>query len=146
MTELFYAIRDNNACRRIRVIHGILLYDTFSENIFPEREMLNDTIPAQELSLRWDRCKNLLHQYIPQAQGLLVFSRLNIYYFSGSFANGVFWLPFSGEPVLFCRRGEERAKIESPLTPYLSVSDLMVILKQSLTIWVFLFPKWSLLR
>ncbi|TFH43626.1 MAG: aminopeptidase P family protein, partial [ANME-2 cluster archaeon] len=67
--------------------------------------MLNDCIPAQELSLRRERCKNLLHQYIPHVQGLLVFSRLNIYYFTGSFANGVFWLPLSGEPVLFCRRG-----------------------------------------
>jgi Xaa-Pro aminopeptidase len=40
---------------------------------------------------------------------------LNIYYFTGSFANGVFWLPLEGEPVLFCRRGKERAKIESPI-------------------------------
>ena len=48
--------------------------------------------------------------------GLLIFSRLNIYYFTGSFANGVFWLPLHGEPVLFCRRGVERSRIESPLT------------------------------
>jgi Xaa-Pro dipeptidase len=40
---------------------------------------------------------------------------LNIYYFCGSFASGVFWLPIDGEPILFCRRGAERAKIESPL-------------------------------
>jgi Xaa-Pro aminopeptidase len=46
---------------------------------------------------------------------MLVFSRLNIYYFTGSFANGVFWLPLHGEPVLFCRRGVERSRIESPL-------------------------------
>ncbi len=76
---------------------------------------MNDIIPAQELASRWDRCKRLLHQFIPQVQGILVFSRLNIYYFSGSFASGVFWLPLNGEPVLFCRRGDERAKIESPL-------------------------------
>jgi len=44
-----------------------------------------------------------------------VFSRLNIYYFSGSFASGVFWLPLDGEPILFCRRGDERAKIESAI-------------------------------
>lgn len=76
---------------------------------------MNDIIPAQELASRWDRCKKLLHKFIPQAQGILVFSRLNIYYFSGSFASGVFWLPLNGEPVLFCRRGDERAKIESPI-------------------------------
>jgi len=102
--------------------------------------MLNDTIPADELSLRWDRCKNLLHHYIPQAQGLLAFSRLNIYYFTGSFANGVFWLPCHGDPVLFCRRGEERAKIESPLLhiyPFRSYADIETILKDL----GFSFPK-----
>jgi len=76
---------------------------------------LNDLIPAHELTSRWERCKNLLHTFIPQAQGILVFSRLNIYYFTGSFASGVFWLPLSGEPVLLCRRGAERAKIESSM-------------------------------
>jgi Xaa-Pro dipeptidase len=102
--------------------------------------MLNDNIPADELSLRWERCKKLLHQFIPQAQGILVFSRLNIYYFSGSFANGVFWLPLSGEPVLFCRRGEERAKLESPLThiyPFRSYGDIETILNDL----GFSFPK-----
>lgn len=92
---------------------------------------MNDIIPAQELASRWDRCKKLLHQFIPQAQGILVFSRLNIYYFTGSFANGVFWLPISGEPVLFCRRGDERAKIESPINhicPFRSYRDIETIL------------------
>ena len=92
---------------------------------------MKNIIPKHELSYRWDRCRNLLHQFIPQAQGILVFSRLNIYYFSGSFANGVFWLPLSGEPVLFCRRGEERAKIESLINhiyPFRSYGDIETIL------------------
>jgi Xaa-Pro aminopeptidase len=92
---------------------------------------LNDIISAKELASRWDRCKKLLHQFIPQAQGILVFSRLNIYYFTATFANGVFWLPLSGEPVLFCRRGEERAKIESPVNlifPFRSYQDIETIL------------------
>lgn len=92
---------------------------------------MNDIIPAQELASRWDRCKKLLHQLLPQAQGILVFSRLNIYYFSGSFVNGVFWLPLSGEPVLFCRRGDERAKIESPINhiySFRSYADIETIL------------------
>jgi Xaa-Pro dipeptidase len=92
---------------------------------------LSDIIPAQELSSRWERCKKLLHQFIPQAQGILLFSRLNIYYFSGSFVNGVFWLPLNGEPILFCRRGDERAKIESPLNhiyTFKSYKDIGTIL------------------
>ena len=101
---------------------------------------MNDIIPAQELAYRWNRCRNLLHQFVPQAQGMLVFSRLNIYYFSGSFASGVFWLPLSGEPVLFCRRGEERAKIESPINyiyPFRSYGDIETILNDL----GFSFPK-----
>jgi Xaa-Pro dipeptidase len=92
---------------------------------------LNDIIPADELASRGDRCKKLLQQFIPQAQGLLVFSRLNIYYLSGSFASGVFWLPLSNEPVLFCRRGDERAKIESSIKhiyPFKSYRDIETIL------------------
>jgi len=61
-----------------------------------------------------------------------MFSRLNIYYFSGSFASGVFWLPLSGEPVLLCRRGDARAKIESPINhiySFRSYSDIEMILK-----------------
>ncbi|MDQ7786775.1 MAG: Xaa-Pro peptidase family protein [Thermodesulfovibrionales bacterium] len=92
---------------------------------------MNSVIPIQELASRWNRCKNLLQQFIPQAQGILVFSRLNIYYFSGSFVSGVFWLPLSGEPILLCRRGDERAKIESPIKhiySFRSYSDIETIL------------------
>lgn len=73
------------------------------------------TTPLAELRCRWQRCRELLQQYVPEADGLLIFSRLNIYYFSGCFASGLLWLPLSGDPVLFCRRGRERAQIESPL-------------------------------
>ena len=76
---------------------------------------MNDVTSLSELASRWDQCRTLLNRFIPHAQGILIFSRLNIYYFSGSFASGVFWLPLDGDPILFCRRGVERAKIESPL-------------------------------
>ncbi|MHB8810498.1 MAG: M24 family metallopeptidase, partial [Desulfobulbaceae bacterium] len=45
--------------------------------------------------------------------------------------NGVFWLPLSGDPVLLCRRGEERAKIESPIAhiyPFTSYRDIAATL------------------
>jgi Xaa-Pro aminopeptidase len=93
--------------------------------------MLNDTFQIEELASRWDRCRKKLHEYAPRARGVLIFSRLNIYYFSGSFANGVFWLPLDGKPVLFCRRGTERAKIESPVNhiySFKSYRDIRTIL------------------
>jgi Xaa-Pro aminopeptidase len=98
----------------------------------PEMAKLNDILSAQELASRWDRCRKLLQQFIPQAGGILVFSRLNIYYFSGSLVSGVFWLPLVGEPVLLCRRGDERAKIESPIDhiySFRSYADIATILK-----------------
>jgi Xaa-Pro dipeptidase len=101
------------------------------QKAFPELYILSKSVPLQELALRWDRCRSLLQQCIPQAQGILVFSRLNIYYFSGSFANGTFWLPLTGDPILLCRRGDERAKIDSPLNhiyPFRSYSDIETIL------------------
>lgn len=96
-----------------------------------EPAIVSNCVPIQELTSRWDRCRNLLDHFIPQAEGILIFSRLNIYYFTGSFASGVFWLPLRGEPVLFCRRGEERAKIESPVPhihSFRSYSDIQPIL------------------
>jgi Xaa-Pro dipeptidase len=86
-----------------------------------------DHISLQELESRWERCRKQLQQHVPAAEGLVVFSRLNIYYFTGTFGNGLFWLPLSGEPVLLCRRGYDRAKIESPIgniVPFYSYKDL----------------------
>ena len=76
---------------------------------------MNKFTPTQEITSRWDRYKALLRQYLPQCEGSFIFSRLNIFYFTGTYANGLLWLPIEGEPVLFCRRGAERAEIESPI-------------------------------
>lgn len=76
---------------------------------------MNKYTPTEEINSRWKRYKELIRQYLPQAEGAFIFSRLNIFYFTGTFVNGVFWLPIEGEPVLFCRRGAERAEIETPI-------------------------------
>ena len=73
--------------------------------------MMNST-PTKEINSRWKRYREFHRKYLPQCEGAFIFSRLNIYYFTGTFANGVFWLPIEGEPILFCRRGAERAKNE----------------------------------
>lgn len=70
-------------------------------------------VPLSELEVRWAKCRTLLRETAPDAGGLLVFSRVNIFYLSGTLGSGVFWLPLEGEPVLFCRKGLERAEIES---------------------------------
>lgn len=93
-----------------------------------------ETLPLHELQNRWDRCRNILKTYLPEAGGIILFSRLNIYYFSGTFGNGLLWLPLEGKPVLLCRRGHERAELESPLEnifPFYSYKDVEGLLKSA---------------
>jgi len=88
-------------------------------------------ITIDELQVRWDRCRGYMEEFLPEADGLFVFSRLNIYYFTGTFGSGLFWLPREGNPVLLCRRGIERARMESPLDdifPFKSYRDVKGIL------------------
>ncbi|MCK5346750.1 MAG: aminopeptidase P family protein, partial [Candidatus Heimdallarchaeota archaeon] len=76
---------------------------------------MNNNTPPKELKFRWKKYRDFLRKYLPKVGGSFIFSRLNIFYFSGTFANGVFWLPLEGEPILLCRRGAERAEIETPI-------------------------------
>ncbi|WP_243364271.1 M24 family metallopeptidase [Fundidesulfovibrio terrae] len=86
-----------------------------------------EVMPAGELVRRHAACRSLLARFAPDAGGLAVFSRLAIYYLTGTFGNGVLWLPVEGEPVLMVRKGMERARMESPLSrvvPFRSYSDI----------------------
>ena len=87
-------------------------------------------IPMDELVRRQESVRAHLQTIAPDAGGILVFSRLNIYYLTGTFGQGVLWLPQSGEPVLMIRKGVGRAQLESPLTnivPFKSYSELAPI-------------------
>lgn len=75
-----------------------------------------ERMPLSEVQDRMDRLRRHLEVFCPQASGMLVFSRLNIYYLSGSWANGLLWIPQNGEPVLLCRKGLERSLLDSPLS------------------------------
>ena len=86
-----------------------------------------EQMPAEELTLRHARLRALLHSQTPTAGGLMVFSRVNLYYLTGTMAAGLLWLPLEDEPVLLIRRGIERASLESPLgriLPFRSYSDI----------------------
>lgn len=79
----------------------------------------SERIPLKELQHRHQRCRQLCATLAPEALreagGLLVFSRLNIYYLTGTLGGGVLWLPHEGSPVLLVRKGVERCRLESPL-------------------------------
>ena len=74
-----------------------------------------ERIPGLELAQRHAQLRAALAIHAPEAEGLMAFSRLGIYYLTGALAPGVVWVPREGEPVLLLRRGAERARLESPL-------------------------------
>ncbi len=93
-----------------------------------------ERLPHAEMAARHDKCRQALAETAPRAEGLLAFSRLAIYYLTGSWANGVLWLPLSGNPVLLCRKGRERALLESPLEtilPFRSFGDILPLCAQA---------------
>jgi len=93
-----------------------------------------EMITIEELQIRWDRCRGLMDEFLPGAGGLFAFSRLNIYYFTGTFGSGLLWLPREGSPVLLSRRGIDRAREESPIKeiyPFKSYRDVKGILSDA---------------
>lgn len=85
-----------------------------------------ERIPLEEIRSRHARCREMLARTIPAAGGLLVTGTPNIYYMTGTTANGLAWLPLEGDPVLFVRKGYDRATMESPLAimPFRSYKEL----------------------
>jgi Xaa-Pro aminopeptidase len=75
---------------------------------------LSENLPVRELELRWQRCRALMDTLAPETGGLMVFSALNIFYFTGIMNSGLFWLPRDGKPVLALRKGVDRAALEAP--------------------------------
>lgn len=74
-----------------------------------------EMLPLTEVSARHAAVRQHLRAVAPEASGLLVFSRVDIYYLTGTLANGILWLPLEGEAVLLVRRGIERCRLESPV-------------------------------
>lgn len=93
-----------------------------------------EKIPAEELALRHARCRDILNRLMPEASGMLVFSRVQLYYLTGTLANGIFWLPKEGKPVLMARHGIERCRLESAIEeihPFRSFSDIESIVSNA---------------
>lgn len=86
-----------------------------------------EQLSLQEVCARQAAVRAHLRKVAPKASGLLVFSRVDIYYLTGTLANGIVWLPLEGELVLLVRKGQERCQLESPvahIVQYKSYGDL----------------------
>lgn len=79
-----------------------------------------DPLPLGEIEFRYTRCRRSLRALVPDTREMLVISRLDIYYLTGTLGWGFVWLPVEGEPVLLLRKGVGRIQLEFPLRRILS--------------------------
>ncbi len=70
-------------------------------------------VPAREISLRVSRLQDRLQE--GPMDGVLILDPLNMFYYTGTIQQGVFFVPTEGEPVFLVRRSYERALLETPL-------------------------------
>ncbi len=71
-------------------------------------------VPDTEIEQRCKRAQEAMGE--AGLNGLLVLQNVDRYYFTGTFQDGILWLPAAGAPIFWVRRSLERARQESPLT------------------------------
>ena len=70
-------------------------------------------VPSDELQRRMQRFRSRMDRTDPQWQAVVIFGRVNQYYFTGTMQDGLLWIPREGEAVLWVRKSFERALDES---------------------------------
>jgi Xaa-Pro aminopeptidase len=70
-------------------------------------------VPGAELAARLDRFRARLEATSPDWEMVAIFSKINLYYFTGTMPEGLLVIPRNGEAVLWVRRSFERATAES---------------------------------
>jgi Xaa-Pro aminopeptidase len=86
-------------------------------------------VPVREISQRVSKLQHRLQE--GPVDGALILDPLNMYYYTGTMQQGVFFVPTEGEPVFLVRRSYERAQRETPLKrvfPIKGFSQLQAIL------------------
>jgi Xaa-Pro aminopeptidase len=86
-------------------------------------------VPKNELENRLIRFKENMNQMDENWQTVVIFGKINTYYFTGTMQNGVLIIRKNDESVYFVRKSYERAKIESkfeniiPIKSYRNISE-----------------------
>jgi Xaa-Pro dipeptidase len=70
-------------------------------------------VPLSELNDRLDRFRLLMGVRHPDWEVAIIFSKINLYYFTGTMQDGMLLIPRNGEACLWVRRSFERAEDES---------------------------------
>jgi len=89
-------------------------------------------VPLKELNSRIERFRNQMDQSCPGWEITAVFSKINLYYFTGTMQEGVLFIPKYNEAVLWVRRSYERAVDESlfpAIKPMESYRDAAMTMK-----------------
>ena len=95
-------------------------------------------VPLKELNSRIERFRKQMDNDYPDWEITAVFSKINLYYFTGTMQEGVLFIPKYDEAVLWVRRSYERATEESlfplikPMESYLDVAVTMKNLPDTL--------------
>ena len=74
---------------------------------------MQSKVPLSELSNRLDRFRLLMDERHPDWEIAVIFSKLNLYYFTGTMQDGMLLIPRNGEACFWVRRSFERAEDES---------------------------------
>jgi len=89
-------------------------------------------VPIKELNSRIERFRKQMDRDHPDWQLTAVFSKINLYYFTGTMQEGVLFIPRFEEAVFWVRRSYERAAKESlfpAIKPMESYRDAAVTMK-----------------
>lgn len=74
---------------------------------------MQNCVPGSELEGRMNRFRSLMDGANPDWEIVVIFSKINLFYFTGTMQDGMLVVPRDGEPVLWVRRSFERAVDES---------------------------------
>jgi len=74
---------------------------------------MNSKVPLSELTDRLNRFRHLMDARHPDWEITIIFSKINLYYFTGTMQDGMLLIPRNGEACLWVRRSFERAEDES---------------------------------
>lgn len=81
--------------------------------------------PAQELHSRCSRLQNLMQQ--EGLDAIIMVQNADLFYFTGTIQQGIFYLPASGDPLYLVRKDFGRARMESGLKEILPLKSLKEI-------------------
>jgi Xaa-Pro dipeptidase len=70
-------------------------------------------IPVNELNHRMEKFRSEMNNFNPDWELAVIFSKINMYYFTGTMQDGILIIPRDKEPILWVRRSYERALNES---------------------------------